>query len=102
MEYYRDFREYLSWFDEAGLLVKIDRQVNKDTELHPLVRWQFRAGIEEPKRKAFLFNRVTASTGTDFEIPVVVGALGASRTIYALGMMCSDEEIVEKWEEALL
>ena len=28
-----------------GLLIRIDRPINKDTELHPLVRWQFLGGI---------------------------------------------------------
>jgi hypothetical protein len=25
----------------------VDRLINKDTEMHPLVRWQFRGGIPE-------------------------------------------------------
>mgnify|MGYP001764761218 CR=1 FL=1 len=29
------------------LLVRVTRPINKDTEMHPLVRWQFRGGIEE-------------------------------------------------------
>ena len=39
---YRDLHEHLAALDEAGLLVTIDEPVNKDTEMHPLVRWQFR------------------------------------------------------------
>ena len=42
MGYYKDLREHIAALDEAGLLVKIDEQINKDTELMPLVRWQFR------------------------------------------------------------
>ena len=40
---YPDFHDHLRALDEAGLLVTIDRPINKDTEMHPLVRWQFRA-----------------------------------------------------------
>jgi 4-hydroxy-3-polyprenylbenzoate decarboxylase len=35
---YRDLHEHLAAHDEAGLLQRIDAPVNKDTELHPLVR----------------------------------------------------------------
>ena len=35
--------------------------INKDTELHPLVRWQFLGGIPEDDRRAFLFTNVTDS-----------------------------------------
>jgi 3-polyprenyl-4-hydroxybenzoate decarboxylase len=39
-----DFQEHLALLEERGLLVRIDRPINKDTELHPLVRWQFVGG----------------------------------------------------------
>ena len=32
--------------------------INKDTELHPLVRWQFQGGLAEDERRAFLFTNV--------------------------------------------
>ncbi|MFM2130210.1 MAG: 3-octaprenyl-4-hydroxybenzoate carboxy-lyase, partial [Pseudomonadota bacterium] len=35
---YRDLQEHIAALDAAGLLVTIDAPVNKDTELHPLVR----------------------------------------------------------------
>ena len=101
MGYYRDFREYLARLEEQGYLYRIKRPINKDTELHPIVRWQFRGGIPETKRKAFLFENVTDSQGASFSIPVVVGALGASRFTYALGMQCRPEEIFDKWERSL-
>ena len=63
----------------AGLLVRVDRPINKDTELHPLVRWQFLGGIPEDERRAFLFTNVVDSHGRRYDIPVVVGALAASR-----------------------
>jgi len=34
-----DFQEHLARLDAQGLLVRIEEPINKDTELHPLVRW---------------------------------------------------------------
>ena len=82
-----------------GLLLRIDRPINKDTELHPLVRWQFQGGIPEDERRAFLFTNVTDSSGRRYEIPVVVGALAASAKIYAIGMGCAVEEIGAAWTQ---
>jgi len=42
---YPDLHDHLQALDKAGLLVVVDRPINKDTEMHPLVRWQFRGGI---------------------------------------------------------
>ena len=53
-----DFQEHLAALDKAGLLVRVDRPINKDTELHPLVRWQFVGGLAEEDRRAFLFTNV--------------------------------------------
>jgi len=98
---YPDLHEHLQALDRAGRLVTVDRAINKDTELHPLVRWQFRGGIEEPDRKAFLFTKVTDGKGRKYDIPVVVGALAASREIYRIGMGCPLEEINETWNRAI-
>ena len=43
---YPDLHDHIMALDEAGLLVTVERPINKDTEMHPLVRWQFRGGIE--------------------------------------------------------
>jgi len=98
---YRDLHEHLAELDRAGLLITIDRPINKDTEMHPLVRWQFRGGIAEPDRKAFLFNNVTDSKGRKYDIPVVVGGLAASRKIYSIGMDCQIADIGKKWNQAI-
>ena len=58
---YPDLHDHVRALDKAGLLVTVDRPINKDTEMHPLVRWQFRGGIEEKDRKAFLFTNVVDS-----------------------------------------
>src|SRR4051794_41695360 len=81
-----DFQAHLAALEAQGLLVRIDRPINKDTELHPLVRWQFQGGLAEDQRRAFLFTNVTDSSGRRYEIPVAVGALAASPQIYAVGM----------------
>ena len=96
-----DFQEHLRALEAAGLLLRIDRAINKDTELHPLVRWQFIGGIPEAERKAFLFTNVTDAKGRRYDIPVVLGALSASPQIYALGMGRKVEEIGEAWLDAI-
>ena len=98
---YADLHEHLQALEKAGLLVKVDRAINKDTEMHPLVRWQFRGGIAERDRKAFLFNNVVDSKNRKYDIPVVVGALAASREIYRIGMNCPLEKINEVWTRAI-
>ena len=60
---YPDLQEHLKELERAGLLVTIDRPIDKDAELHPLVRWQFVGGLEEKDRKAFLFTHVTDGKG---------------------------------------
>ena len=55
---YAVLHEHLARLDAAGLLYRIEKPVNKDTQMHPLVRWQFRGGIAEEDRKAFLFTNI--------------------------------------------
>src|SRR5215469_5032594 len=96
-----DFQDHLADLEANGLLVRIDRPINKDTELHPLVRWQFLGGVPEDKRRAFLFTHVTDSKGRRYDIPVVVGALAASPEIYAIGMGQPVAEIGAAWMRAI-
>jgi len=98
---YRELDGHLQALDEADLLHTIDAPVNKDSELHPLVRWQFRGGIKESDRKAFLFTNVVDGKGKKFDIPVAVGALAANEDIYGVGMGCSVDEIAAKWTDAI-
>src|SRR5215210_8532806 len=93
----RDFQEHLAELEAQGLLVRIDRPINKDTELHPLVRWQFQGGLTEDQRRAFLFTNVVDGSGRRYDMPVAVGALAASPRIYAIGMGRPVEEIGEAW-----
>src|SRR5215510_680250 len=90
---YPDLHDHIRALEKAGLLIKVDREINKDTEMHPLVRWQFRGGIEEKDRKAFLFTNVVDSKGRKYDIPVLVGGLAANREIYRIGLGCAFEEM---------
>src|SRR5581483_4663159 len=86
---YPDLHDHIRALEKAGQLVRVERAINKDTEMHPLVRWQFRGGIEEKDRKAFLFTNVTDSKGRKYDIPVLVGGLAANREIYRIGIGCA-------------
>ena len=97
---YPDLHDHVRALDKAGMLVTVDRPINKDTEMHPLVRWQFRGGIEEKDRKAFLFTNVVDSKDRKYDIPVLVGGLAANREIYRIGIGCPFEEIDERWVRA--
>src|SRR5436309_1220091 len=96
-----DFQSHLAALEAQGLLVRVDRPINKDTELHPLVRWQFQGGLAEDQRRAFLFTNVVDGSGRRYDIPVAVGALAASPRIYAVGMGRPVEAIETAWVHAI-
>ena len=98
---YPDLHDHVRALDAAGLLIRVDRPINKDTEMHPLVRWQFRGGIAERDRKAFLFTNVVDAKGRKYDIPVLVGGLAANREIYRIGIGCPFEEIDARWVRAI-
>jgi hypothetical protein len=64
---YPDLHEHVLALACEKLLVVVDEPMNKDTEMHPLVRWQYRGGIPEPERKTFLFTQPTDSKGRRFD-----------------------------------
>src|SRR5215470_7758949 len=90
-----DFQDHLADLEASGLLVRIDRPINKDTELHPLVRWQFLGGVPEDKRRAFLFTNVI-ETGDDLRkpggglarLPVPVSTPGFDSAPYLTATLC--------------
>lgn len=96
-----DFQEHLQRLEERGLLVRVDRPINKDTEIHPLMRWQFVGGYPEDQRKAMMFTNVVGSGGEKYDIPVVVGALAATHEIYAMGMGVGVDELADVWMRAI-
>ena len=100
---YADLQEHIETLDRAGLLHRIDVPVNKDTQMHPLVRWQFRGGIPEKDRKAFLFTNIIDSKGHRYSnMRVVVGAIATNPEIYRIGMNVPTlDDIGPAWERAM-
>lgn len=97
-----DIDAHLRKLESAGVLHVIDRAIDKDREMHPLVRWQYRGGIPESQRKAFLFNNVTDAKGRAYPgARVAIGALAATPAVYALGLGKPVEEIGRTWLAAM-
>jgi UbiD family decarboxylase len=95
-----DFQDHLANLEAAGLVLRIDRAIDKDRALHPLVRLQF-LGLPESERRAILFTNVTDGAGRKYGMPVVVGGLAASARIYAMGMGRPVDEIGTAWLDAI-
>jgi len=55
---YNDLHLHVVALRQNNLLIEVDRPINKDSEMHPLVRWQFIGGMKENERKAFLFTNI--------------------------------------------
>jgi UbiD family decarboxylase len=95
-----DLREFLQSLERRGKLYRWRRPVNKDTELMPLMRLQYR-GLPDEARQAFLYDNVTDGEQRRYG-KVVTGVYGASRQIIALGLGCeAPQAIYEKWRHAL-
>ncbi len=94
---HRDLHDHLRALDDAGLLMTVDIPINKDTEIHPLMRWQFVGGVEERDRKAMLFTNVVDSNGRSYDIPVAIGAMAANREVYGIGMGCPIDSVTSKY-----
>ena len=98
---YPDLHAHVIALARANLLVVVDEPVNKDTEMHPLVRWQYRGGIVEPERKAFLFTQPTDSKGRRYHGSVLVAGLAANREVYRIGFGRALEDIGSAWVKAI-
>ena len=98
---YPDLHDHLETLKKQGLLVTVTERIDKDSELHPLVRWEFVGGMKEEERKAFLFTNIVDGRGRKYDMPVVVGAIAANRAIYSAGMGAPVEAIDRKWENAI-
>jgi len=96
---YSDFRAYIEDLERNGLLRRISKKINKDTELMPLVRLQFR-GLPEEERSAFLFENVTDSNGRSFDGSVAVGTFASSKAVYARALNTTLDNIGKVWEGA--
>jgi len=98
---YPDLHDQLDALDKVGLLLKVDIPINKDTEIHPLMRWQFRGGLDENDRKAMLFTNVVDAKGKKYDIPVIIGAMGGSRKIYQIGLGHPPDQVGAVWTRAM-
>jgi UbiD family decarboxylase len=94
-----DLREHLRELERRGLLVRVTQQVDKDRELVPLVRLQFR-GLPAEQRRAFLFESVTDARGRTFDAAVAIATFAASRSVYAAALG-GDDGIEATWRRAL-
>lgn len=98
---YKDLHRHILELAERNRLIVIHRSINKDTEMHPLVRWQFRGGLSERERKAFLFMTPTDSRGRSFHGSTLIAGLAGNREIYAIGMRCAIEDMGAVWVRAM-
>jgi UbiD family decarboxylase len=98
---YSDLHEHVLALARAGLLVIVDEPIDKDTEIHPLVRWQYRGGISEPERRAFLFTQPTDAAGNRYGASVLVAGLAGNRAIYRIGFARELDEIGAAWQSAI-
>ena len=98
---YPDLHQHVLELWRRGLLIVVDEPINKDAEMHPLVRWQYRGGVAEKDRKAFLFTQPTDSQGRRYEGAVLVAGLAGNREIYGTGFGHPLERIGEVWLKAL-
>jgi 4-hydroxy-3-polyprenylbenzoate decarboxylase len=84
-----------------GKLRRIEKEIDKDTELHPIVRWLFR-GLPEPERFGFLFEKVKGIHGERYDGSVAAAVIAPCLEAYALALKCEPtrEAIYERWREA--
>ncbi|HEY6258537.1 MAG TPA: UbiD family decarboxylase [Xanthobacteraceae bacterium] len=98
---YPDLHDHVLALARERLLHVIEEPINKDTEMHPLVRWQYRGGIAEEDRKAFLFTQPTDSKGRRYGMAVLVAGLAANREVYRVGFGKPLAAIGETWIKAM-
>src|ERR1700740_815843 len=98
---YHDLHEHVLALHRAGLLMVVDEPINKDTEMHPLVRWQYRGGIAESERRAFLFTQPTDGKGAHYDMSVLVAGLAANPEVYRIGFGRPLAEIGDAWVRAI-
>ena len=87
---YGDLRSYLGALEEKGKLRRIKKEVDKDWEIAAVCRQLFYR-IPDERRPAVMFENVKG-----FNMPVVAGALGASRVIYAIGLETDSVEGINR------
>ena len=94
-----DLRSFIKELEEKDLLFRITELINKDTELMPLVRWQYK-GLKDEQRKAFLFEKVTDNKGIKYNCSVAVSLLG-TRKVYECAAGAGGVELRDRLVRAL-
>ena len=97
---YRDLRTHLELLKTKDLLYTVERAINKDTELMPLVRWQFR-GLPPEKRKAFSSRMSSTPPEGATVLPSPWECLGRIEEIYPAALECEPSAILEHWGRGL-
>lgn len=91
---YAGLREYLEALERDNKVHRITAEVDKDWEIAAVCRRVFQK-IAPQRRPVLFFERVKG-----FDIPVLVGSLGASSEVYAIALQDRIERIHERWEQA--
>jgi UbiD family decarboxylase len=91
----KDFRTFLAVSEQAGLLRRVSKKLDRTWAPACLAKWAFQA-LPDNERFGLMFENIE---GSDF--PLVIGALGASPATYALALDVHPDELNEKWAEAL-
>ena len=101
MAYYKDLREYLRALEGIGKLRRINREIDKDTELYPVVRWQFQ-GLQESERFGFLFENVKGINRERYQGAVASSVIAPCLEAYALALQCEPtrQAIYDRWARA--
>lgn len=100
---YNDLREFLEVLERNELLRHVSVPVERVGEISHVMRWIYR-GYAEESRYAVMFDNVKG-----YDIPVVVGVIGASYKTYALGLEIDPRgpkrevmrKIKDRWIKAL-
>ncbi|MEW5722188.1 MAG: UbiD family decarboxylase [Thermodesulfobacteriota bacterium] len=94
---YDNFQHYLEVLEREGCLKWIETEVDKDWEITSVARNYFRR-VPGTHRRALGFRKVKG-----YDIPVVLGAIGASRKIYGLALEAEPgfASLKEAWSKAL-
>lgn len=99
MSYRKDMRSWLQYLEIHGMLQRVVEEVDRDWEIAAFCREYF---VNYPKhnRKALLFERVRG-----FDMPVAIGVIGGSKSIYAALLGIPEENMTEnvakKWAAAI-
>lgn len=92
---YQDIREYLAVLENRGLLQHVTHPVDPSWEPACLARWLYQ-GLPEQQRFGLLFESVTG-----YQMPLMVGVLGASTAMYATALDTTPDGIGARWVGAV-